>query len=362
MKQYTKKDCTFQETIDCYLAHLQNKDSSPHTVRHYRTTLQELHQFLKAQKTDEPLLSNITLEDLSAYLAYKKECGTCGRTRRNYIITFRSFWKFSVRWGYTTENPTLWLEDIRVEKKERIYLTITEMQHFLEAIDHPLIYTACATICQSGLRISELCHLKLNDVNFLRKEIHVVCGKGKKDRTISINNELEQILTDYLKHYRDSDSDYFFATKKTGKLSPQYLNEKIHSYAKKAGVNDKISAHCLRHSFASALVAKGASITSIQRLLGHSDLKTTNIYTHTCQKDLIQSIHLLEHTQEQTTSNQIAATPPKSQTQLETTFSQLFSQMFIPAKQNSGNANQQQDALSKLCDAMMTYLEVQGKS
>lgn len=77
---------------------------------------------------------------------------------------------------------------------------------------------------------------------------------------------------------------------------------------------------------------------------------------------MIQSIHLLEHTQEQTTSNQIAATPPKSQTQLETTFSQLFSQMFIPAKQNSGNANQQQDALSKLCDAMMTYLEVQGKS
>ena len=161
--------------------HLQNKDSSPHTIRHYRTTLLEFHKFLYSQQKAEPMLASVTLEELSSYLSYKKECGTCGRTRRNYIITFRSFWKFSVRWGYTENNPTLWLEDIRVEKKERIYLTISEMQRFLQAIDHPLIYTACATICLSGLRISELCNLKIKDINFSRGEIHVICGKGKKE-------------------------------------------------------------------------------------------------------------------------------------------------------------------------------------
>ncbi len=363
MKQCIKKDYTLQETIDCYLAHLQNKDSSPHTIRHYRTTLLEFHKFLYSQQKAEPMLASVTLEELSSYLSYKKECGTCGRTRRNYIITFRSFWKFSVRWGYTENNPTLWLEDIRVEKKERIYLTISEMQRFLQAIDHPLIYTACATICLSGLRISELCNLKIKDINFSRGEIHVICGKGKKDRVIPINDELEQILTDYLRNYRDSESDYFFATNKTGKLSQQYLNEKIHSYAKKAGVNEQISAHCLRHSFASALVAKGASITSIQRLLGHTDLKTTNIYTHTCKKDLVQSINLLTNTQEKPCSL-TSTPPPEKNVSLETTFSQLFSQVFLPDTRTLDpvNANKQQDALSKLCDAMITYLKVQGKS
>lgn len=303
MKQIKQQPFSYEEMVEKYLKHLENMDSSPHTIRHYHTTLREFGNFLKKKKGDTILLADIRIQDLSSYLAYKKEQGTCGRTRRNYIITFRSFWKYLVRHQYTTENPSLQLEDIHIEKKERLYLTVTEMQQFLDVIDRPIIYAACATICYSGLRISELREMKLNDVNFTRNVIHVVCGKGKKDRIIPLNTELKQILDNYINHDRNPKSKYLFSSATSGRLSPQYLNQMIHRYAKKAGVNPHISAHCLRNSFASALVAKGAPITSIQRLLGHTDLKTTSIYMHVDQKDLIRTVNLLTHTDEKSLSD-----------------------------------------------------------
>lgn len=303
MNSTTLQPFSYNEMVDKYLKHLENMDSSPHTIRHYRTTLRELGTFLHKKKGAEILLEDIRLQDLSSYLSYKKEQGTCGRTRRNYIITFRSFWKYLVRHKYTTDNPSLQLEDIHVEKKERIYLTVAEMQQFLDVIDRPIIYAACSTICYSGLRISELCQMKLKDVNFTRDVIHVVCGKGKKDRIIPLNTELKQILERYIEYDRNPNSRYLFSSATSGRLSHQYLNQMIHLYAKKAGVNSKISAHCLRHSFASALVAKGAPITSIQRLLGHTDLKTTNIYMHVDQKDLIRTVNLLSPLDEKSLSD-----------------------------------------------------------
>lgn len=303
MYSTTRQPFSYDEMVNKYLKHLENMDSSPHTVRHYRTTLREFGMFLQKKWGTEILLEDIRLQDLSSYLSYKKEQGTCGRTRRNYIITFRSFWKYLVRHKYTTDNPSLQLEDIRVPKKERIYLTMAEMQQFLDVIDRPIIYAACSTICYSGLRISELCQMKLKDVNFTRDVIHVVCGKGKKDRIIPLNTELKQILENYINHDRNPNSKYLFSSATSGRLSHQYLNQMIHRYAKQAGVNPKISAHCLRHSFASALVAKGAPITSIQRLLGHTDLKTTNIYMHVDQKDLIRTVNLLSPTNEKSLSD-----------------------------------------------------------
>ena len=302
MKENNHSNLQFRTLIAAYLHHLERIDSSPHTVRHYRTTLLELADFLEKDATHPLSLPDVTLASLSSYLSYKKEKGTSGRTRRNYIITFRSFWKFLLRQGYTKNNPAYQLEDIHVEKKERIYLTVNEMEQFLNVIDKPIIYSACSTICYSGLRISELCQMKLKEVSFTRNQIHVVCGKGKKDRIIPLNRELKDILESYINHDRNPDSIYLFSSATSGRLSQQYLNQMIHIYAKKAGVNPKISAHCLRHSFASALVAKGAPITSIQRLLGHTDLKTTNIYMHVDQKDLARSIDLLSNPDTQVVS------------------------------------------------------------
>lgn len=285
----------FNKMVALYLKHLENIDCSPHTIRHYKTTLRDLGDFLSRKHHHSLRIDKITTNLLLSFLSYKREQGTTGRTRKNYIVTFRSFWRFLNVQNLCQTNPTNQLENIHTEKKERIYLTEDEMQRFLNVIDLPLVYAACTTICYSGLRISELCNLKLTDVSFSRQEIHVICGKGKKDRIVPLNSELSNILTTYISHDRNPDSEYLFSSKQSGRVSQQYLNKMIHKYAKLANVDSHISAHCLRHSFATALVSKGAPITSIQKILGHNDLKTTNIYMHMDQSELSHSINLLSH-------------------------------------------------------------------
>ena len=285
----------FNKMVALYLKHLENIDCSPHTIRHYKTTLRDLGDFLSRKHHHSLRIDKITTNHLLSFLSYKREQGTTGRTRKNYIVTFRSFWRFLNVQNLCQTNPTNQLENIHTEKKERIYLTEDEMQRFLNVIDLPLVYAACTTICYSGLRISELCNLKLTDVSFSRQEIHVICGKGKKDRLVPLNSELSNILTTYISHDRNPDSEYLFSSKQSGRVSQQYLNKMIHKYAKLANVDSHISAHCLRHSFATALVSKGAPITSIQKILGHNDLKTTNIYMHMDQSELSHSINLLSH-------------------------------------------------------------------
>ena len=288
------KNTQLKKLIEMYLKFMDDKDCSPHTLRNYKTVLYDFHAYLEGEMLhDKPRLNNITIEDLEDYMSYRKERGNSSRTRENVIVALRSFWNYLCKRGYATENLPHQLDNIRVPKKERLYLTIDEMQSFLSVIDRPIIYAACATICLAGLRISELCNLQIHDVNFHRGEIMVVCGKGKKDRIVPMNGELRRILRRYKDQARCKKSEYFFATQRSKRLSPQYVNEQIHRYAEMAGVDTRISAHSLRHTFASALVSQGAPITSVQRLLGHTDLKSTNVYMHVKREDLEESVNLL---------------------------------------------------------------------
>lgn len=280
--------------IGIFLEFLDDKDSSPHTIRNYKGTLTDFTRYLEEDIFNGiAILDNITIEHLQEYMSYRKKKGNSGKTRANVLVALRSFWNFLVKRGYTQNNLAGQLDNIHVQKKERLYLTIDEMEQFLSVIDKPVIYAACSTICFTGLRVSELCSLKLEDVNFDRNEITVVCGKGKKDRVIPMNNEIRKILIKYKKKYRNKNSGNFFSTINSGKLTHQYLNDCIHTYAKKAGLNPRLSAHCLRHSFASALVAKNCPISVLQKLLGHADLKSSSIYLHTEQSQLVESINTL---------------------------------------------------------------------
>jgi len=280
--------------IGIFIEFLDDKDSSPHTIRNYKGTLDDFTRYLEEEIFNGiAILDNITIDHLQEYMSYRKKKGNSGKTRSNVLVALRSFWNFLVKRGYTQTNLASQLDNIHIQKKERLYLTIDEMKDFLSVIDKPVIFAACSTICFTGLRVSELCNLKLDDVNFDRNEINVVCGKGKKDRVIPMNNEISQILTNYKNQYRNKESDNFFSTANSGKLTHQYLNECIHTYAKKAGLNPKLSAHCLRHSFASALIVKNCPISVLQRLLGHADLKSSSIYLHTEQSQLVKSVNTL---------------------------------------------------------------------
>ncbi|MEF2115224.1 MULTISPECIES: tyrosine-type recombinase/integrase [Clostridium] len=139
--------------------------------------------------------------------------------------------------------------------------------------------------------MSELTNLKMEDVDLKDKVIHVI-GKGQKYRKIPISNKLYTILIEYLDN-RKSSSNYFFVTRVTAKVSNQYINLCLKEAVKKAEINKDISCHSLRHSFASNLLLKGATIQDVRELMGHADVKTTSIYLHSIAENLRSSVNLL---------------------------------------------------------------------
>lgn len=131
----------------------------------------------------------------------------------------------------------------------------------------------------------------MEDVDLKDKVIHVI-GKGQKYRKIPISNKLYTILIEYLDN-RKSSSNYFFVTRVTAKVSNQYINLCLKEAVKKAEINKDISCHSLRHSFASNLLLKGATIQDVRELMGHADVKTTSIYLHSIAENLRSSVNLL---------------------------------------------------------------------
>jgi integrase/recombinase XerD len=177
---------------------------------------------------------------------------------------------------------------------ERTYLTEEEVVILTEELDHPLIQLVVKTLYYTGLRISECIHLTLDDVNFERNWIRVIEGKGGKDRTIPMNLKLKELLADYKENWRaEVETPYFFCTFKSGKLHRNYVNLVIRQALKRLDWNRKITAHTLRHSFASNLVKKEVNIVKIQKLLGHSSLTTTSVYTHTNLVELEDAVNHL---------------------------------------------------------------------
>lgn len=169
-----------------------------------------------------------------------------------------------------------------------------EAEELIETIDHPLVQLVCKTLFYTGMRISECLNLRLKDIDLEKNMFYIIDGKGKKDRTIPINKDLAPSLKDYIENWRpEVDTDYLFATAKTGTISATYVNRIIKDTVEQLGWTKNVTTHILRHSFASNLIKKGVNIVHVQKLLGHSNLKVTSIYTHTEIDDLSKSVNLL---------------------------------------------------------------------
>ena len=151
----------------------------------------------------------------------------------------------------------------------------------ISAIEKPLITIVTIFLYHTGCRINEALNLKLDDIDFVNDEIKIKQSKGNKDRRIAMNKKLKTRLQNYLDNVRpDVDTDYVFASKRSGSLSRTYYSRRLRMAVKKTDINKKISPHVIRHSTAVALVKKGVDLPTIQRILGHENLQTTSIYVH----------------------------------------------------------------------------------
>lgn len=285
----------FSEAANKLFEYMEGIDRSPRTIDIYKRDIICIRKFLEERLNGPVYIEDVTQNDLDAFMLFSKEVKKhSANTRSNYFYTIRAFYSFAYKKEIVNRNIAIGMDFMKMPKKERNYLTEGEVDLITEGINNKLIKLMAIFLFNTGLRISECRNLKMNDVNFEKRTIHVREGKGRKDRMIPINNKLHKLLLDYKDNWREAySSDFFFGTKKTGTISYSHVNSTISNAAKEAGIKKQVSCHILRHSFASALVKKHVDIVQIQKLLGHESLAVTSIYTHTNLEALSEAVNVL---------------------------------------------------------------------
>ena len=268
-------------------------DRSEQTIIGYEKELIYFNNFLSVKHNCPMYIKDIELEDIEDYLLDQKERGIATASRSRSVYILRSFYKYCVKKDIVKKNIANLMEPVKVKQKERDFLTEEEFEALIEAIRQPVIKTVVQTMFYTGGRVSEIIHLKLEDVDLENKVMHIIEGKGGKDRDIPINDKLCNILQNYLENIREADSNRFFALESTGKVSNSYINRLIKEAADEIGLEKEVSAHVLRHSFGTNLLEKGASVVSIQKLLGHASLSVTTRYLHQDMSKLSDTVNLL---------------------------------------------------------------------
>ena len=272
-----------EQEIEKYIEYLTTvKKCSLNTVQSYRRDLIKLNDFLDSNGVKDVKDVNTTL--LRSYVLYmegeKKSSATVSRS----IASIRSFFIYLLENGKVQGNPTDGLKPPKVEKKTPETLTIEEVNLLLEqpSGDSPKEIRDKAMLellYATGLRVSELISLKISDVNLSLN--YIECHDRTKSRIIPIENAAKFALNKYITEVRPSmcaDSEYLFTNVKGEMMSRQGFWKVLKSYAKKAGIEKDITPHMIRHSFATHMVINGADLASLQEMLGHSDISTTQIY------------------------------------------------------------------------------------
>lgn len=280
--------------IKDFIQYLNVTNKSKETIKSYTSDLAAFESFLEKKYNCPSYLKEIQVSDIEDYLYELKVRSLTTASRSRNLYTLRSLWNFAYKNKLCDWNIALSVEPIKIKRKERTFLSLEEVTTLIEAIDHPLIEIVVQTLFYTGMRISECLNLQVKDVDLNNNIVHIINGKGGKDRNIPINKHLAPLLKNYINNYHsDIDSDYFFATEKSGHLSAPYVNRIIADTVTRLGWKKHVSAHILRHSFASTLIKNGVNLVYVQKLLGHSNLKVTSIYTHANMEDLDKSINLL---------------------------------------------------------------------
>ncbi|ARD48845.1 tyrosine-type recombinase/integrase [Sporosarcina sp. P33] len=275
-----------------FIDFLKIKEMSMETIRGYEVDLNQFRQYLSKETNAPVFVDEITTEDLEEYQQSMQQRGLKPASINRKMNAVSSFFNYAVRKKWIGLNPAQYVERVKGKSAERCFLNAKEIQQIVEAMEHPIIKHLVIMMANTGLRVSECTNLTLHDVDFDEKVVRVIEGKGKKDRTVPMNDSLVQVMRAYLKKIRPkTNSLNFFATKKTGAISQQYVNRVLKQTCQKVGIQKDVTSHVLRHSFASQLVKTDTHVAIIQRLLGHADVRTTSVYLHANQSDLKQAVN-----------------------------------------------------------------------
>lgn len=275
------------------------KGLSQNTLDSYHRDLDAFRVWLKGRD-----LTKVTRSDFPGYLADRMSRGISARSTARALSCLRGFYRYLLRENQISVDPTLQLENPKLTPLLPESLTEREVEALLASPDVSSAIgfrdrTMFEVLYACGLRVSELVGLRLTDVN-LRQGVVRVMGKGSKERLVPLGEEAISWLTQYLKEMRPDllknnlGEDVMFPSSHGKPMTRQTFWHRIKAHAEKAEIKRKISPHTLRHAFATHLVNHGADLRVVQLLLGHSDLSTTQIYTHIA-KQRMKSLHATHH-------------------------------------------------------------------
>lgn len=279
--------------IEKFMRYLEiEKNYSKYTVANYRLDLEGFKQFL-----GDLSLEKIDYLILRKYLAALKEKNLKVRTVNRHLSTLRSFFKFLIREGYLKANPITSLSSPKQEKHLPLFLTEEEVTKLIAAVqpkderglrDRAVLETFYST----GIRVGELVGLKVQDIDFIGGVIKVL-GKGKKERIVPIGDIAVVAIRAYLEK-RKKQQEALFLNKSGRRITDRGIRNIVGKYIRMASIKRGVSCHTLRHSFATHLLNRGADLRSVQELLGHVNLSTTQIYTH-LTTDRLKSVYDKAH-------------------------------------------------------------------
>lgn len=262
------------------------------TVESYRRDLLGFIEFVEARKRD---FLSLQESDLREFLSHEYDRGQKARSTARRLTTLRMFYRHALKEKWLEHDPTVNIELPKLGRALPHYLTLQEIESLLAQPDlsTPLGRRDRAMLellYASGLRVSELVNLALGDLHLDMGFVRVL-GKGAKERLVPTGRSALAFIQEYLESARPKLtrrrlSDALFLSNRGTKMTRQQFFLLLKAYAAKAGIQKKVSPHQLRHSFATHLLGGGADLRSVQAMLGHADLSTTQIYTHVSEERL----------------------------------------------------------------------------
>lgn len=271
-----------------YIDVVENKSTA--TVKSYKNDLIKYMDYLTKQKIKN--VEDVSYQDIQLFIGELKDFEK--NSSINHMITSIKMFHQYICFTYSNiQNPTLHLRSVKAEKKLPLYFNVADIDKLLDSFgdnDKDIFHKALLEVLYGcGLRVSELINLKINDVHLDQHFLKVI-GKGEKERIVPMHEKSVHVLEQYLNlvriQWEKKRSPFIFLNSRGQHVSRQYVHNLIKDKLHELNLDERLSAHSFRHSYATHLLDGGADLRVVQELLGHSDISTTQIYTHVQNKRL----------------------------------------------------------------------------
>ena len=277
-----------REQLKQFLEYIKfQKNYSVHTVKAYKRDISQFLNFIKEKKT-----CRINHLFLRSYLSYLHDKEYAAKSISRKVASLKAFFNFLFRRKLISSNPALFLRSPKLPETLPHFLTLEEMEAILSAPKGMMWHTyrdraILEVLYSTGIRVGELVSLTLENISFI-EEVVKVKGKGEKERVVPIGKPAVHALVEYLERRPAKNQKRVFLNKYGKPLTGRSVERMVAKYGKKAAVNKQVTPHTFRHTFATHLLERGADLRSVQELLGHKNITTTQIYTHLTVEKLRQ--------------------------------------------------------------------------